>query len=376
MVTSLRRREFLGTAAVAAAAAGCRRAGESVSAYAFIANAAGKSVAVIDLAVFAVIKRIALEADPVEVLSWPGLARVLALSTADGNLTEISASRHTVTRRLHLGANPRRMHLAEDRNTLVVQTDTRLILVDLAAWRVKSHVGLSERPADFDVPVESMWATATLASKRQVAIISIPEHRVTRYVTTPYRPGTVRFLKNGSQILVGQPEANLLSIYDTLSGEAVVHLPLAVRPERFCFSADLGQLFVNGAGSDSLAVVYPFQTQVAATLLAGHEPGAMAASANPAYLFVANSTSNSVTVVDVPTQRVIGAVPVGQGPSHIAVTPDSQFALVLNRDSGDIAVLTTQAFGKVIRRDRSAPLFLMIPAGSAPTSAAFVYLRA
>ena len=150
----------------------------------------------------------------------------------------------------------------------------------------------------------------------------------------------------------------------------MVDLPLAIRPDRFCFSGDLGQLFITGEGADAVAIVYPFQSQVAATLLAGHQPGAMAASRNPSYLFVANPTSNAVTVIDVPTQRIVGAVPVGQGPANIIVTPDDQFALVLNQSSGDMAVLSTSRFTKVIRRDRSAPLFHLVPVGSAPVSAA------
>lgn len=369
------RRDLLLSAA-ALLPASCRRAAPPVSAYAFVANSLGRSISVVDLALFAVIKRIPLPADPTQVLAWPGLPRVLALSPADGLLTEISASKHTLTRTLALGPQALQMRLAEDRNTLAILTRTHLLTVDLAAWRIAARIPLPGPPTDFDVPVESALATISFADQRSVGIYSLAEGKQIRTIAPPHRPGTLRFLKNGTQVLLAQPDERLLSIYDTASGEPVVHLPLAVRPDRFCFSADLGQLFINGAGSDSLAVVYPFQSQVAATLLAGHEPAAMAASANPSYLFVANSSSNSVTVIDVPTQRIIGAVPVGQQPEHIAVTPDNQYALVLNKVSGDIAVLTTQAFGKVIRRERSAPLFLMIPSGSAPASAAFVYLRA
>jgi len=117
-------------------------------------------------------------------------------------------------------------------------------------------------------------------------------------------------------------------------------------------------------------VVDSLKKEVAATLLAGRKPGTMAASAFPPYLFVANPSSNSVTVIDVFTQRVIGAVPVGEQPSQIEFTRDQAFALVLNRASGDLSVLWTQAFSKIVRRDRTGPMFLMVPVGADPVSAA------
>ena len=53
----------------------------------------------------------------------------------------------------------------------------------------------------------------------------------------------------------------------------VVRLPLAVRPDNMCLGGGGGQLFITGEGMDAVVAVYPYQTQVAATLLAGHAPG-------------------------------------------------------------------------------------------------------
>ena len=49
-------------------------------------------------------------------------------------------------------------------------------------------------------------------------------------------------------------------------------------------------------------------------------------------------------------------------------TPDGRYALVLNRQSGDMAVVRIASLSG--RRQMSAPLFMMVPVGSEPVSAA------
>ncbi len=168
-------------------------------------------------------------------------------------------------------------------------------------------------------------------------------------------------------LLASNPLEKTLSVFETVSGGLVVRLPLAVRPDHFCFDQTGGQLFLTGGGMDGVVTVYPYETQVGYTILAGSSPGFMASSAGPAYLFVANPKAGDVTVVDIETHRVIAVVAVGQGPGFITVTPDNQYALVLNRDSGDMAVIWIESLTG--RRRRFAPLLMMPPVGSEPVSA-------
>ena len=139
---------------------------------------------------------------------------------------------------------------------------------------------------------------------------------------------------------------------------------MSMRPANLCFSPDGGQLFVTGEGLDGVVIVYPFQTEVAETVLAGHAPEAMAASSS--YLFVANPQSGSVSILSTADYKLISLVQTGADPSYVALTPDDKYALVLNRASGDVAVLDLRR----IKRNKSAGLLTVIPVGSRPVSAA------
>jgi YVTN family beta-propeller protein len=180
----------------------------------------------------------------------------------------------------------------------------------------------------------------------------------------------VRFRSDGRQLLAGNLEDRSILVLSAPGGRTVVNLPLAVRPDHFCFNADQGQLFVTGEGMDAVVVLYPYQTQVAETVLAGRAPGAMEQCTTPdvSFLFVANPTSREVTILDIDTRRAIASATVGAAPAFITITPDSQYALVLNRDSGDMAVIRIAAIAST--RAKSAPLFTMIPVGSGPVCAA------
>jgi YVTN family beta-propeller protein len=187
--------------------------------------------------------------------------------------------------------------------------------------------------------------------------------------------GLVRF-QYSRQLIAANLSERMLSIYHAPSRRLIVNLPLAVRPDQLCFNADGGQLFVTGEGMDAVVVVYPsFTPEIGETVLAGHTPGAMAASVTPGYLFVANPKSGDVSILDIETRRVVAVTPVGTEPAYITITPDDQYALVLNQASGDMAVIRIPNVTRAVneqRRWKKGPLFMLIPVGSKPVSAAIM----
>jgi YVTN family beta-propeller protein len=97
----------------------------------------------------------------------------------------------------------------------------------------------------------------------------------------------------------------------------------------------------------------------------------------PPYLLVANPESDKVTVLDIDTRELVAVVQVGRGPRSICMTPDDEYALVLNQESGDLAMIRTRSLitpDGYTRRNRSAPLFTLIPVGEKPVSAAVMGL--
>ncbi len=348
----------------------CRRKrGSGFEGYAFVANEEGQSVAVVDLSVFAVVRHIRLDSRPTDVLSDPARSGVFLLSAHSGTLYEIRGDSLTLGRRARIAprALSPKFHPAADSLWLLAPETRQLVRVSLETFRADARVALPGIPAELDVSGDGEYAAASLPAEKAIVLVRLARPAVVRSIPAGPAPSLLRFRNDGRQLLVAHREAKLLSIHEIPSGRLIVRLPLAVEPRHFCFKQDGGQLFITGEGLDAVVTVYPFETEVGATTLAGRTPGFLAVSSTPNYLFVANPSSGDVTIVNIDTQRVIAVAAVGKEPGAIVVTPDNQYALVLNRGSGDVAVLRIGAITS--SRTRSAPLFTMIPVGSRPVGA-------
>lgn len=363
----LRRRAFL---ALLPGALSCgNRKAEGFAGYAFVANSAGRAVAVIDLGAFAATRHVLLDADPVQLLRHPNKARVFALTPAAGAIHEIDATALEAVRRARCDRSATSMRFGEGGDTLWVLSPAARTVAgfETASLRAAGRHALPHHASDWDVSPDGRLAAFAFETQGAVGLLDLASGSLRVAAVGDGTADLVRFRSDGRQLLVGDRARRRLSVLDAGTLELIVHLPLAVSPRHFCFKPDGGQLFITGDGLDAVVTVHPYQTQIGSTTLAGPAPGPMGASVDPSYLFVTNPGAGDVTVIDIETQRVIAVVAAGAYPCHVTVTPGSEYALVLNRDSGDMAVIRLAALTG--RRGRLAPLFTMVPAGSRPVSA-------
>jgi len=348
------------------------------SGYAFIANSEGGAVAAVDLEVFAVARHIRVDGAPTAVVAREKRARVYALTPGNGSVHEIRTGNLTFASKLQVARAAITMRLSPShRNVYVLCRDPRkLVALAFEPMRVDWELPLPADPMDMDVSPDGSLLAISYGPAHALNFVDLARRQAFPPVRTTGEIGTVRFQSDSRQLIAANVSERMLSVYHTLTRRLIVHLPLAVRPDHLCFNADGGQLFVTGDGMDAVVVVYPYYTpQIGETVLAGHNPGAMATSASPGYLFVANPKSGDVSILDIETRRVVAVTPVGTEPSYITITPDDQYALVLNQASGDMAVIRIQNVTRAVteqRRSRKGPLFMLIPVGSKPVSAAIV----
>jgi YVTN family beta-propeller protein len=366
----LTRRLFLLAPAAALLECGRRRS-PGFDGYAFIANAEGPAVAVVDLNTFTLARHVRLDAAPTAIVSPPGQPSLYALTPATGSLHEIGAADLALHRRLQVARTVLSMRLAPDGSSiwLLCAQPRQLVCVGLNPLRVETRVALPLDPFDFDLAPDGKSAVVSFGESGEFGLVDLAQ-RACRVFGLQRKPSLARFRSDGGIVLIAGAEEAVLSIADAHSGRILVHLPLAVRARHMCFKKDGGQLFITGEGMDALVIVNPYATEVSETALVGHAPGFMAEceTADADYLFIANPSSGEVTILDIEVRRVIAVVAVGRGPGFVTSTPDGEYALVLNEDSGDMAVIRLAAIAA--KRDRSAPLFTMVPVGSKPVGAA------
>jgi YVTN family beta-propeller protein len=335
-----------------------------------VANAGGRSVAAVDLSRFVLAKQIRVESAPGAVIPHPERPAVYVLMPESGGVCEIDAATLAVARSTRLGGPALSVRFAPDGKSLWVLQARALVRLDAGRLRVAQSVALPGPAEDFDLSRDGLAAVAL--SRGKLALVRLDSGAVEHLADAGAEASLVRFQSDGKQVVAGSRTDRSVTIFDTRTGRKVVRLPLPVEPVNFCFNGDGGQLFVTGPGMDAVAIVFPYQTEVGETILAGRAPDGMAVSGNPPYLFVANPLSGSITVLDIDTRKLVAAVDVGQEPRRILITPDDQYALVLNRRSGDMAVVRIAALTARRHRTDPPPLFTLIPVGEQPVSAAVV----
>jgi DNA-binding beta-propeller fold protein YncE len=372
--SSIPRRTLLLSPALALAA--CRKPKATrFPGYCFVANQDGHSVGVVDLSSFRVRKQIHLDAAPTVVLRHPQRPMVFVLAPLAGTVYEIDAVSLAVSRTARAGSEAVDMQVSPRGDALWVlyRDPAALVEVPLGTLRPSRRIRLSAPPDGFDLSRNNQAAIASRQDRR-IAIASLTSAAIERTIEATAEPSIVHFQSDGKQLIAGSRPDRSVTIFDASTGKTVVRLPLPLEPRHFCFTPDGGQLFISGNGMDAVVIVYPYQTEVEETILAGHAPGVMAITdTSPSYLLVANPETSGIMVFDVDTRKLVAAIQVGRQPGSILVTPDNQYVLVLNEGSGDLAVI--RIFSLAARyRYKPAPLFTLIPVGEKPVSAAVVAL--
>ncbi len=254
-----------------ALAAACRpKRGAGFAGYAFVANEDGQAIAAVDLTAFAVARHIPLGAGPTEVIAHPARPSVFALTPRTGAVHQIDADTLALGRKSVCANAAVTMRLAPDAKSLWVAAREPRQLIRLGAdgLHAEAHIPLAAEPRDLDIARDGARAAVSFGPEGWLAILNLATKKTEHAIRLGRALGAARFQSNGRNLLVANLQDRQLTIIDVASGRVVTHLPLAVRPDNLCFKSDGGQLFVTGEGMDAVVIVYPYQTEVAETVLA------------------------------------------------------------------------------------------------------------
>jgi len=367
------RRSWLAGAA-ALGACGPRLA-KRFNGYALVANRGSRTLAVVNLTRFKTEKQIALGAAPDQILAHAEDRAALILLPETGTVVEVTAESLATGKRRKVSDRATQMRLSGDgrpgdgrRLWVLASEPQELVSIDLPTWKRGRRIPLPYAAHDFDVTPEGERAVVAYIGRKQCAFIDLQTGRVGAEIDLAADASVVRFRPDGKMVLIGSGAGRTITFVDRASGKVLVMLPVPFAPERFCFTLPPdsgGQMFATGPGMDAVAIVYPYQTEIAETVLAGREPGAM--TVNQTLLFVTNPPTGDTTVIAIAERQVVARISSGEEPCAVTLTPDGEYALVLNRKSGDMAVVRISKLTDL--RYKRAPLFTVIAVGEEPVGA-------
>jgi YVTN family beta-propeller protein len=359
------RRTFLATSVLAACS---RKRGTRYQGWLFTASGTQRSVVVSNLAQFRPVTAIPMAHAP-DQLAY-SRNRVFALSREGGELIEIDPKLLQIAGRMALPGRPVSFRMLPNGDSAVVLTEepAAILQVDLGRRRVTARLPLSSPAGAVDV--NGNLLALTIPSGNALLRVTLPGLKVAGETPVGVPCETVLFRGDGKTILAGSTTARQIVTVDAVTGALLVRLPLPIAASHFCLNRDGGQMFVSGAGEDSVAIVSPYQNEVGETMLAGRTPGAMAVSPTQNLLFVANPTSGDLTILDIDTRHLAASVHTGGYPGEVLITPDGEYSLILDTQSGNVSVVRISTV--LDHKIRTKPLFTVFPTAANAHSAVIV----
>jgi hypothetical protein len=275
--------------------------------YCLVANRAGRDIGVVDLLRFRLRQQIPLGVEPTEIVAHPSATRAFALAPDSGSIFEVETEKLAVSRRARIAdrvfsmalapADPSRPKAAPCLWALC-REPAELVELPLDSFAPRRRIRLPAPPDGLAFSANGMAAISHFRAGA-ITLVSLGRAAVARTITVKQEPSLLHFRQDGAQLIAGSQPDRALTIYDAASGAAVVRLPVGLAPRNFCADNSGGQLYVSGDGMDSVVVVYPYETEIGKTILAGHAPGAMAVTQGDApLLLVANPGNDRVTALD------------------------------------------------------------------------------
>lgn len=357
--------------------------------FAYVANAAGASVSVLDLVLLKPDHTIAVAENPVAIAANPKRNEVYVVSRRDGQpsglLTVLDTVRGLAVATIALGRHPEAIAVAPDgtRAFVVNHGSDTVNAVDLGrVRRVTGSQPAGHEPSGVAVSNNGQSVAVTSAVDGSVRLYSagqVDQPMALRAVFTgcpgatspvilPDSSKVFAACSAGHQVMavaLAMPPDSWAARQDAgvLKDRFIALLDVGSRPGSLAMKPDGGEIFVSNTGSDTVSEIATTQNEVGSTYPIGNRPGHGIVNADGTRLWVSASGADAVSLYSIEDGKFVSSLPAGGSPDALAFSADQHILLVADARTGDVAVLRTQS--------KLGPVLLtMLPAGPDPTAIA------
>jgi len=274
--------------------------------FAYICNASGASVSVIDVATGATVTTIPVASGPLAAVVTPDGGAVYVSSGSGGTISVIDTATNTVAATIPISGFPRTPGLSPDGSTLYVPS----------------------------------------ISSGTVSVVSTTTNTVVDTVTVGGSPTNVAVHPDGTKYYVPISLAFRVSVRSTATNEEIASIPVGLDPQGLAFSPDGATLYVSIAREGTIYVADTATDTVTSTipLPGGGGVDDLVVHPDGSRLYGADDfIDHPVWVIDTATEAVIASPRLGNGvsPNGIAITSDGETVYVAGGISNAVHVLDT-----------------------------------
>lgn len=158
----------------------------------------------------------------------------------------------------------------------------------------------------------------------------------------PSKSGTIAITEDDTRVIMVNPEAGTVSIFDTATNARLVELPTGREPSAVVIHPDGKTAYVANRGDATVVKIANLDgtPSVSSPLAVGSEPTGLALSPTGATLYVAEWAEGRIAVVATATMTETGAIAAPRNPRGVAVTNDG------DADDTDELIVVPEFYGE------------------------------
>ncbi len=358
--------------------------------YAYVANAGGSSLSVLDVVAVRPQVSIRVGRHPVALVASPVRNEVYAVSqgapNGRGSLAIVDAETNHLEATVPAGRGSSALAI-DPRGKRIYVTNSAantITIIDSETHQVLGTAGAGEQP---DAVAVSPDGTTLVVANRQGGSVDVLDIPATLTELPKVRAsfngcpgaGSIAILPDSTKAFIACSAGHqVMAVGLRTSPRQRKRLQSSPEPDRLLALLDVGQspvrlvlkpdggeIFVTNEQSDTVSEIATGTNEVGGASLIGSHPAYGVVSADNALLWIANEQADTVAVYSIDDGKLINTVHVGSGPGALTFSADGHLLLVADARSGDVSVVRT--FDRNLRREAVyGNLFTILPAGDDP----------
>jgi YVTN family beta-propeller protein len=281
--------------------------------------------------------------DPAGVAITPDGSQAYVTNARGGTVSVIDTGTATVSATVAVGTGPVGVAITPDGSHAYVTTSEgeptagTVSVIDTATDTVSATITLGSPSFGVAITADGIGAYVTNADLGTVSLIDATTNTVSASVTVGIVPVGVAITPDGSAY-VANSGSDTVSVIDAT---ATVSATIAVGSGPFgvAITTDGSQAYVTNFDAGTVSVIDTATNTVSATIAVGSGPAGVAITPDGSQAYVTNFDAGTVSVIDTVTNTVSATIAVGSGPFGVAITPDGSHAYVTNSDAGTVSVI-------------------------------------
>jgi YVTN family beta-propeller protein len=285
---------------------------------AYVGNQENGTISIIDTASDTAIKTLPEKGKIGEkiqaVVTDPAEKNAFVVDANGNSLVVVDLASGEIKQTIAVGQSPEGASLSPDGKTIAVcvEDDNVVTFVDVASQKVTKKIKTQgQNPEHCVFTPDEKWLITANENSNDIDVIDLAAGKSIAKIPTSGHPRGVALVPGKKIAYVVQETTNGVDVVDLVAKKVSASIPTGTRPADVIASKDGKRMFVANGGEGTVSVIDVATNKVIGTAKVGKRSWNMGMTPDGSKLYTADGRSNAVSVIDTTSLKTLKSIPVG-----------------------------------------------------------------